>query len=260
MEISQTRLMHGCGHVMVTAAMLLGAAAIWRPTREFAGTAADLPAWRRSYAGARAMMQDGLFDRFPCDEVCTDPQFAETEAGVIGITPGPRRRLPTALKSWSPAGGGARPHNRVDPVLVAAHIITAAQSIVSRLCLALDQAVRACAHQQAGNWCVVEADSGHVIMVGTVRTYRAGDPGSRGKRLTALYQSVAEGFGGERHRQVRTGLSSGQHRGRSNLLATWLPALFMRSVWCVTWPPTWRIFFRYSRPSRVVASGSARGP
>ncbi|MBM3386593.1 MAG: amidohydrolase, partial [Betaproteobacteria bacterium] len=81
-------LMHGCGHDGHTA-MLVGAARYLAETRRFDGTAVLIfQPGEEGYAGARAMMQDGLFERFPCTQVFAQHNSPETPLGVIGVTPG----------------------------------------------------------------------------------------------------------------------------------------------------------------------------
>ena len=80
-------LMHGCGHDGHTA-MLVGAARYLAETRRFDGTAVLIfQPGEEGYAGARAMMQDGLFDRFPCEKVFAQHNSPETPLGVVGVTP-----------------------------------------------------------------------------------------------------------------------------------------------------------------------------
>ena len=151
------------------------------------------------YAGARAMMQDGLFDRFPCDKVFAQHNSPETPLGIIGVTPGPMQAAVDRIEITVRAKGGhgARPHNGVDAVLVAAHIITAAQSIVARNVSAFDQAVISICSLQAGNPGAMSVMPGEAVLVGTVRSYREEVQTLVEARLTALCQSIAQGFGAE---------------------------------------------------------------
>jgi hippurate hydrolase len=190
-------LMHACGHDGHTA-MLIGAARYLVETRQFRGTACLIfQPGEEGYAGARAMIEDGLFERFPCAQVYAQHNAPDVPLGVIGITPGPMQAAVDRVEITitGQGGHGARPHQTVDPVLVAGHIITAAQSIVARNLSAMDQAVLSICSMQGGHPGAMSVIPGEVTLVGTVRTYSAQVQAHIEQRLTHLCQGIAQGFG-----------------------------------------------------------------
>ena len=145
--------MHGCGHDGHTT-MLLAAARYLSETRNFDGVAYLIfQPGEEGHAGAKAMMDDGLFERFPAERVFALHNWPALPAGRIGITPGPAMAAADRIEILidGRGGHGAHPHIAVDPVLVAGHIITAVQSIVSRNVSPLDTAVISLCAMQAGN-------------------------------------------------------------------------------------------------------------
>lgn len=189
-------LMHGCGHDGHVA-ILLGTARYLSQTKKFNGTVALIfqPA-EEGLGGAKAMMDDGLFDTFPCDAVYALHNWPALPPGMIGINPGPMMaaadRFEIIVKGRG--GHGAHPYQTIDPVVIAGHLITALQTIVSRNVNPLDSAVISIGSVQAGNPGAMSVIPDEARLVGTVRTFRKTVQEMVEARMHQLVSSIAAGF------------------------------------------------------------------
>jgi hippurate hydrolase len=194
-------LMHGCGHDGHTA-MLIGAARYLAETRRFDGTAVLIfQPGEEGFAGAKAMIEDGLFERFPVQSVYAMHNWPQMRPGTVGVNPGPMMAAADriTIEVTGKGGHGAHPYLTVDPVLVSAHIITAVQSIVSRNVRAIDNAVISLCSMQAGDPGAFSVVPGKATMVGTVRTFSPEIQSLVERRLNEVCSGVALGLGASAH-------------------------------------------------------------
>ena len=163
--------MHACGHDGHTA-MLLGAAQYLAQHRNFDGTIYLIfqPA-EEGGAGAKRMMEDGLFDQCPMDAVYGLHNWPGMPVGNFGVTAGPMMASSSEFELTIRGKGAhaAQPHRGIDPVMVAVQIAQAWQTIISRNKSPLDAGVLSITQIHTGSAMNVIPDEAR--MLGTVRTF-----------------------------------------------------------------------------------------
>jgi amidohydrolase len=194
---TKTGMMHGCGHDGHTA-MLVGAARYLAETRNFDGTAVLVfQPGEEGFAGARQMIEEGLFQRFPVEAIYAMHNWPAMKPGTVGINAGPMMAAADriTIEITGRGGHGAHAYLAIDPVLVAAHIITAVQSIVSRNVRPIDSAVISLCAMHAGDLGAMSVIPGKATLVGTVRTFQPEVQDLIERRLGELCSGIALGLG-----------------------------------------------------------------
>ena len=187
--------MHACGHDGHTA-ILLAAARHLAQERHFDGTLHLIfqPA-EEGLGGGRKMIEDGLFEQFPCDAIFALHNMPGHPVGTFGFMGGPFMASSDSVTITvkGRGGHGSAPHLAADPVVAAAHIVLALQTIVSRNVDPREMAVISVGAIHGGD--APNVIPGSVLMRLTVRAYRPEIRALLRERITALVQAQAATLG-----------------------------------------------------------------
>lgn len=192
--------MHGCGHDGHVAGLLLAASALVKRREHLKGDVVIvIQPGEEGYAGARAMIEDGLFERFPTTEIYGVHAAGELPLGVLGFTRGPSSaaadRFLITVKGVG--GHGARPHKTVDPIVASGLLISALQTVVSRSVDPMQPAVLTIGSIHGGDPEGVSVVPAEVVLAGTTRCARPEDRDTIETRMGEICSGIAATTGAD---------------------------------------------------------------
>ena len=188
--------MHACGHDGHTV-MLLAAAKYLAESRSFSGQVNFIfqPA-EEGLGGAKAMIDDGLFDKFPCDRVYAMHNGPGIAVGKFASVPGIRTAAGAFfdIEVIGKGGHGAFPQFAIDPITMAAEIISAIQTIISRATSPNESAVLSITKMHAGDAYNVIPE--RAVLSGTVRTFTMEKMQEIEQQMVAISEGISKAHGG----------------------------------------------------------------
>ena len=188
--------MHACGHDGHTV-MLLAAAKYLAESRSFSGQVNFIfqPA-EEGLGGAKAMIDDGLFDKFPCDRVYAMHNGPGIAVGKFASVPGIRTAAGAFfdIEVIGKGGHGAFPQFAIDPITMAAEIISAIQTIISRATSPNESAVLSITKMHAGDAYNVIPE--RAVLSGTVRTFTMEKMQEIEQQMVSISEGISKAHGG----------------------------------------------------------------